>query len=120
MSEDFLEEEKLSHYQKERAHILFRFKNLQEAIQVASRLEWNDIENRTAWGKDFEHLRGGYYNSEAIKDSVCLKPPLNDDMYQSDLRRIKVIHEMFNFMEEILMRRGYEHCFCPWNLCMTE
>ena len=120
MSEDFLEEEKLIHYQKERAHILFRFKNLQEALGLASHLEWNNVEKRQAWGEDIEQLKGKYYNSEAFKDSVCLKPPLNDYMYKADLRRIKLIHEMFDSMEEILMRRGYEHCFYPWSLCMTE
>jgi predicted nuclease with TOPRIM domain len=120
MSENFLEEEKLIHYQNERARILFRFGNLKEAIQVASHLEWKDVEKRKEWGEDVKHLEGAYYNSAAIKDCVCSYAPIDNYMYEGHLRRIKCIEEMFDFMEEILMRRGYEHCFYPWSLCMTE
>jgi hypothetical protein len=120
MSENFLEEEKLIHYQNERARILFRFGNVQEAIQLASKFEWKDLEKQKEWGEDINRLKAKYWNLEAIKDSVCLYTPINDYSYETDLRRIKIIDNELEYMEEILMRRGYEHCFYPWSLCMTE
>jgi len=68
-------------YERERDRVLRRFRYVQDAIQLVSRLEWQDEEKRKKWTSDIYNVECMYNTCCCYVTNVCYKPPVNEADY---------------------------------------
>jgi len=95
-------------YERERDRVLRRFRYVQDAIQLVSRLEWQDEEKRKKWTNNVECM---YNTCCCYVTNVCYKPPVNEADYNLVMNRLAFIDDKCRQIEDVFKNRGYEHCF---------
>lgn len=98
-------------YERERDRVLRRFRYVQDAIQLVSRLEWQDEEKRKKWTSDIYNVECMYNTCCCYVTNVCYKPPVNEADYNLVMDRLVFIDDKCRQIEDVFKNRGYKHCF---------